>query len=648
MKRYLMRVGLAVTLFGSLSAPLDAADFTIQDGETLTTTQTLSTGETGIVEEGGALITHSVKTIELPASATGITIINRGLISNTDDEPAIDGHSTSEFSLTIWGTISSNLHHSIDAGNVTNLTNHGTISANDTKGINIDNLTGDFINTGTIETPYEAVDIENFPGTFLNSGTISSSLGDAIFIDDTISQFTNTGTINGAGWGLDTSSGDIVEGFNSGLIAGGLRGIESTEIMSFVNSGTIRGEAEFGIRMDFGSIENSGLIEGNIGIQADRDTAGDATIINSGTIRSMDGHTGVAIDFQGTGDDLLDLRRGSIIEGQINLGAGTDTLKIDPTLKLHYTFDSLPELLLGVSDNIFATQGTSVMTIGSPGISDTHVIVADLSRGIGSTVAARMSALRQPGSLSLAATSGTQPNYLMGPEESMKDRESAVAYSQSRRQLWAEAFGSTQKKSASAAQMAFSQKTAGIVTGMDAPVHDSLIVGGFLGAGRSYLTTEYYEKSETDSFFGGIYGTLGSSLGSIDLVLTAGWSSLDEENRILNNLAPGGVEYIETDKSSWFIAPEIGVNRNLPGLGLSVSLRGRYIAQFHEDYTQGGAILMQVQERTVQQVFGRAEIARAFASINDLGLTQPVHALWRCRYHPPPRWWQSRRYHPQS
>ncbi|MGI9378916.1 MAG: hypothetical protein ACR2OW_04635, partial [Methyloligellaceae bacterium] len=65
--------------------PSPAADFTITDGQTVTSSQILDTDETGIVEEGGTIITGPDAAIEINAGATGVRIVNRGTIRTTQD-----------------------------------------------------------------------------------------------------------------------------------------------------------------------------------------------------------------------------------------------------------------------------------------------------------------------------------------------------------------------------------------------------------------------------------------------------------------------------------------------------------------------------------------------------------------------------------
>ena len=607
--------GIALLINGFLNEPLRAADFTIKNGETVTTTQTLDTDETGLVETGGSLNVSGADGISVAASATDVSIRNEGqLVFDSLTFGGIRSGIGARLSLENSGTIllSDSPHRTtIDGGYFEKFVNSGTVIATD--GTAIGNFGGGegfqaLINHGDILAD--------------GHGILTISIEELINTGRIIGDVNNTG--NPARVGVSAFFNISILN-NSGLIEGS-DGINAAEITNVNNSGTIRGLAQEGIDIQFGTINNSGLIEGPTGIVMDRSFAtGNGTIVNAGTIRSTNGPAGIAIDFQHAGDDHLDLRRGNSIEGKINLGAGTDTLTIDPALELRYTFDSLPEII-DARGTVVVTQGNKVLTVANARTGDSHRIVADLTRGIGNSLATRIRSLRRRPSHAVSTASiGTQPNYLTGPSDDVAlSLHNTSVHEQIRGQIWAEAFGSTLKTERSASRTASSQQTAGLVTGMDAPVHGGLIAGGYLGAGRSILTAENYERSETDSFFTGLFGSLGSSRGSIDLALTAGWTTQSEKKRILNNLAPGGIEKIDVDKSGWFIALEIGVTRTLPQLGLTVSLRGRYTAQFMEDYNQGGTDPMRVRKRTVQQVFGRAEIARPFDNVGEPGLHSHV------------------------
>jgi len=67
---------LTASLLLALATGVSAADFTIVDGQTVTTTQTLNANETGIIEQGGQLNTTGVRGID--STADNVTVSNSG------------------------------------------------------------------------------------------------------------------------------------------------------------------------------------------------------------------------------------------------------------------------------------------------------------------------------------------------------------------------------------------------------------------------------------------------------------------------------------------------------------------------------------------------------------------------------------------
>ena len=86
-------LSLAISL--ALSSQAYAVSFTIQDGETVTTQQTLNDNETGTIEAGGELSTSGIVPILVPGD--NVIIENNGSITTSGDyEEAIYSYSSSE------------------------------------------------------------------------------------------------------------------------------------------------------------------------------------------------------------------------------------------------------------------------------------------------------------------------------------------------------------------------------------------------------------------------------------------------------------------------------------------------------------------------------------------------------------------------
>lgn len=167
---------------------------------------------------------------------------------------------------------------------------------------------GSFLNKGTIEgIGTDVVFVADVvTGDFVNTGTISNLIGaEAVDLNAIGGRFLNSGEIRGFGTAVDIDAGTIAGGFtNSGLISGLIGNGVS------VASGAA----------DQGSFENvsSGTISGSTGF-----LSGDGVehLINAGTLTGISG-TAVSL---GGNDDTLTLTTGSVVNGTINGGIGTDS-----------------------------------------------------------------------------------------------------------------------------------------------------------------------------------------------------------------------------------------------------------------------------------------------------------------------------------
>ena len=196
------RLGTVFALLIILGVETHAADFTIQNGETVTTTQSLGTGETGLIEEGGTLDVSGADGITIGAGATGVSIINRGQLNlDTVTNGGIFADSTAQYSFENSGNI-------VVSGAGAEIVLEGGV------------LTS-FINTGTIISSYRALRLLN-PGeeiqSFINHGTIQAM--DSAVLTQSIDTFINTGTITGKNGLLVGAANPVSTVINSGLIEG--------------------------------------------------------------------------------------------------------------------------------------------------------------------------------------------------------------------------------------------------------------------------------------------------------------------------------------------------------------------------------------------------------------------------------------------
>lgn len=308
----------------------------------------------------------------------GTIIVSEGAVFTGDDQgfEFDDG-----VTFTNSGAITGGNDHGVQGDNDATVINYGTITGEDGDGVNIDNdgvvenygtiigsddgvqledgATVVNYETGVIEAEDEGVNINTDGAVLVNYGSITA--GDDAVNAAGDAQITNYGTIRSTGDqdGVDLDSGTI---FNAGLI--------------------ISDGAEDGIDFDpspeASTVTNTGRIEGTIGINTDPADTGAQTVINSGTIV---GRGGTAISL-GEGDDTLEIHGGTIV-GDVDLGAGTDTLSVVTTSFGAISFTDDPEAIdLQVDTALYANQTLVMADAAAFGAVDTLIagLAYDITR----------------------------------------------------------------------------------------------------------------------------------------------------------------------------------------------------------------------------------------------------------------------------
>ncbi len=170
----------------SICNPAQATSFTILNGQTVTTTQTLNDNETGTIEVGGQLNTGASRGIT--ANGTNININVAGSIATTGTaQRTISASSGASVTVINSGTLSTtgstnfNVSFFQSSGSITN---SGTISSTgaNSRAISVFQATGTFsiTNSGTLSGTYQSVDTyDTATNLSLNSG--SQVIGDIEF-----------------------------------------------------------------------------------------------------------------------------------------------------------------------------------------------------------------------------------------------------------------------------------------------------------------------------------------------------------------------------------------------------------------------------------------------------------------------------------
>ena len=315
-----------IALFSVLANPVSAqqtcSPATPSDGDTITCSGT----GIGIVDGG---LDDATITVETGAVITG-----------TNQAFRFDDDTT----FTNFGTLTGQNDHGVQGDNDNTVINRGTITGLDGDGVNIDN-DGLVENYGIIRGADDGVQLED-DATVINHATGEIYADDeGVNINTDNATLTNAGLIEAGDDAVNAARGATIT--NSGIIrsVGGDQDAVDLDSGTVVNSGTImaigtQDGIDFDPSGDSSSVTNSGLIEGNVGINVDPADTGAQTIVNSGTIT---GRGGVAMDL-GAGDDTLEIAGGTI-NGTVELGAGTDTLVVSRAGTGLVTFTSDPEVL---------------------------------------------------------------------------------------------------------------------------------------------------------------------------------------------------------------------------------------------------------------------------------------------------------------
>lgn len=572
----------------TLTSPYaSAADFTILDGDTVTTAQTLNDNEVGTIESGGSL---NVAPTAINAAGDNISITNNGSISTTNAFASSVGSFGINATINNNGSIVSSGTGVRATGNNADIKNDGSIS---TSGIGAYGIQSNGSNT----------DINN-------SGSISTTGVSAYGIESTQTNtnITNSGSIsttNTTSFGI-RSTGTNVNIINSGTIsttntnAGGISGFSSNA--SITNSGiiTTTGDNAFGIDSTGAdaSITNSGTItttgDNAHGINS---TGNSATIENSGKISATGAGSHAVF---GTANDItLNLRPGSQIIGSIDLGSGADNDTVNiygGSLSANLTFTNVENI------NVFGAgvvNGNMVTTVEATGESSRSVTLSSITTSIHGVVSQRMS-----------YTQPLKPIQVVSLELSP-----GMLFQERKPVAWAQAFGGNYDRDAQGGAIAYDADHFGFTLGYEWDINDTRVglMGGVVNSETQTQTTSF--KTEADSYYVGAYGHF--NLGSVHLTtsLLGGYSDHDNERLVVDNIA--GTEMAKSDMDSTFISPSVTLSSAYvlaDRIEFRPSASINYSVAWLDSYRETGTTNanLKVDDRTVKVLMAKLQVAAAY------------------------------------
>ncbi len=485
------------------------------------------------------------------------------------------------------GTIQGGTRAALSTGTLANLTNSGTIVSTSAAAITLTgntNQAATITNTGTIRGGTYGLNYGNNPiasltntsprtlrggsNAALRAGSLLRLENSGAILSDKASAIRLTGTA--------TRAATIT---NSGTIQGHIHGLDygNNAIASLTNSGTIRATTGIGVKAaGLATLNNTGTIEGNTGIQITRAGTGQtgATINNAGTLRSLKGASGAALDLQGPGRDTLKLQAGSTLEGQVRWDGQDDTLNLATGPARLTLIDNNAEPGQAPTPFTIKTNGRPFLlnttTSTARGQAQTTVTVLDPAR-IHTRTERTQSQWTGAVFQSLAQQQGTHT----GPNA----RNSTAAVHQT---LWVRPFGGLHNFKRDGLTPAARYRYGGALAGY-AVASTDWQAGGFVGAAQDTLAARGPgADAEGRHVFAGAYARTRWQALNLKAGLLFGQSRTETEWQRLNNQVTGGQERVVYEGRRYVVSPELGLATRLTvkGVALEPELSLRYLGLF--------------------------------------------------------------------
>ncbi len=653
---------------------------TVPSGTTETTTQNLGNGGSLTIERGGSIIANTFRKSSAVLGVNIETVTNRGVIASETGNgvasyEAIEtlinersGRIRGEISGVVTGTDIGHLanrgvisggvlgiftmgnietlvneadariigvHGGVHAGTITSLINNGDIISKNGAGVLAHNSLDlsapagnliSLINQGTINADTVGVGAAREITNLINRGIIRGGLvgvnADAI---QTLTNESDARISSQEAEGVFATN--ITSLANGGIIEGGTAGVAALgSIARLVNekSGVIRAGSKpynSGINASFGTVINRGLIEGYAGIKFDRNTVGNAVIINSGAIRSTEGAAGFAIDLQGEGSDTITLLGASVVEGRIAWDGTGDTLNYRAKGSAALTFAGIepdeelapipgrPAQFIVNADGrpvVRANHGaaeTTIVVIDPTAFALADNILFDTTSAISAAVTGQAAAWR-------ATRSGGR--IISPAADVIRSDGHSISEGGWFTRLWADLFGGVRDEEGDGALGDARHDFGGVVAGAETGTA-AMRVGFFIGGSVGKADIEGGSQDiDITTVFGGPYFSAEGDGVAVDGMVTFGLSDYDSTRSVNDNLIAGGVDSAKADYNGFFVAPEITVSSSLGMVRPSLTLR--YAGLFLESYSEESSILaaqgagLNVDDRDIHQISARAQL----------------------------------------
>ncbi len=519
----------------------------------------------GRLENSGRIIGRTGDGVRLTATANPrtATVENSGTIQGQTHGLNYGAHVITRLtnSGAIIGTTGAGVTFTGRARNPVTITNTGTIQGG-TYGLNYGNNPIASLTNTSPRTLRGGSREALSAGSLLrleNSGTILSDRASAITLTRTA-----------------TRAADIT---NSGTIQGNIHGLDygNNAIASLTNSGTIRATTGIGVKAaGLTTLNNTGTIEGQTGIQIARTGTGQtgATINNAGTLRSLKGASGTALDLQGPGRDTLKLQAGSTLEGQVRWDGQDDTLHLATGPARLTLIDNNAEPGQAPTPFTIKTNGRPFLLNTTPstarGQAQTTVTVLDPAR-----IHTRTESTQSQWTGAVFQSLAQQQGARTGPNA----RNSTAAVHQA---LWVRPFGGLHNFKRDGLTPAARYRYGGALAGY-AVASTDWQAGGFVGAAQDTLAARGPgADAEGRHVFAGAYARTRWQALNLKAGLLFGQSRTETEWQRLNNQVTGGQERVVYEGRRYVVSPELGLATRLTvrGVALEPALSLRYLGLF--------------------------------------------------------------------
>ncbi|WP_417788911.1 autotransporter domain-containing protein [Terasakiella pusilla] len=468
-----LRVSTALAFVMLSATGAQAANFTILNGTTEQTTQTLSAGENGVIEKGATL---DVSNPPNASAAKGVSLDGVGakVVNNGDI-------------IAKWGP---GFYTDVSATDAV-LINNGSIRSSATlrTPVQLRGQNNLMTNNGVIESTaggiHALTDATN--STIINNGTILANDG-------------NSGIALGAENATATNNGSIIVNGNNG------KGVSISSSNHFHNTGLIRvtGDNAIGINFSHG-------------------IAQDASATIGGTVIAL-GSNAKAIEFKA--GDVVTIKPGATIIGAIDMNGRTDNvLNIEAEKGARSMALTVidPGTINLPSDNksIVLKAGNTILTVDPTALSAKQNSLATTTKGIHRTVTQQLARSKKSRPV-LVASAELEPGMLPTQKKSF---------------AWGQFFGEYNKRGDNGGLLAHRSKTGGVVAGYETPLdnHSIGFFGG--GAFSQMETDITSVDSEVKGAFVGGYGQYVLGKWAFDAALIAGYQRHHDKRFVVDNLA---------------------------------------------------------------------------------------------------------------